>query len=92
MLRRERKCGAQTGAGSPREMLEALGGGQAFVVHVADDEEYHVAGAPPFCGDLLTRVAAGLELARDLNAGALKIPKPRPARRAAKPKPKRQAK
>lgn len=35
--------GAGKGQGSPREMLEAIGAGQALVINLADDMEYDLA-------------------------------------------------
>lgn len=73
--------GSGKGKGSPREMLEAIGGGLAIVVHIADDEEYHIAKAleanaraiAKLCGEafaeyFIKRVALALKSAQKRNA------------------------
>ena len=72
--------GSGKGKGSPREMLEAIGGGLAIVVNIASDEEYHFAdsltkhadaiaeasGIP--CEDFIRRIALALKSAQKRNA------------------------
>lgn len=67
--------GANVGSGSPREMLEAIGAGNALVVHLADDTEYAMVkdlkriakDERSALADLLNRIAAALELAEKMS-------------------------